>query len=179
MLYNRLGRIDLWRTCLLGSYKNFLLKYKLMSYPFRVQFDRRGRGRPGGGEGVGRGERSGPGGKEGARGKGVGRGGLGCCTLCIPTAKISYSIFKAFSGDGTIPLQKLFNYWLLRDILALHSRRSKFLINTIFLCLSFFLHWPNFEIKTVNWSLREEVHGLLTQISPRKWSRVVPIFPQG
>ena len=165
MLYNRLGRIDLWRTCLLDSYKNFLLKYKLMSYPFRVQSDRRGRGRPGG-------WRSGLGEKEWAGGEGVGRGGLGCCTLCFPTAKIFYSIFKAFSGDGTIPLQKLFNYWLLRDILALHSRRSKFLMNTIFLCLSFFLHWPNFEIKTVNWSLREEVHGLLTQISPRKWSRV-------
>ena len=70
---------------------------------------RGGRSGPGGkewagGEGVGRGERSGPG------GEGVGRGGLGCCTLCIPTAKIFYSIFKAFSGDGTIPLQKLFNY---------------------------------------------------------------------
>ena len=83
---------------------------------------RGGRSGPGGkewagGEGVGRGERSGPGGKESAGGKGVGRGGegvgrggLGCCTLCIPTAKIFYSIFKAFSGDGTIPLQKLFNY---------------------------------------------------------------------
>ena len=83
---------------------------------------RGGRSGPGGkewagGEGVGRGERSGPGGKESAGGKGVGRGGegvglggLGCCTLCFPTAKIFYSIFKAFSGDGTIPLQKLFNY---------------------------------------------------------------------
>ena len=67
-----------------------------MSYPFRVQFDRRGRGgeevdwveRSGlggkewaGWEGVGRGGRSGPGGKESAGGKasaggkGVGRGG--------------------------------------------------------------------------------------------------------
>ena len=60
-----------------------------MSYPFRVQFDRRGRGgeevdwveRSGlggkewaGWEGVGRGGRSGPGGKESAGGKGVGRG---------------------------------------------------------------------------------------------------------
>ena len=92
-----------------------------MSYPFRVQFDRRGRGgeevdwveRSGlggkewaGWEGVGRGGRSGPGGKESAGGKGVGReersgpggegvgwGGLACCTLYIPTSKIFYSIF--------------------------------------------------------------------------------------
>ena len=63
-----------------------------------------------GGKGVGRGGRSGPGGKEWAGGEGVGRGGLGCCTLCIPTAKIFYSICFSFSGDGTIPLQKLFNY---------------------------------------------------------------------
>ena len=40
-----------------------------MSYPFRVQFDRRGRG-----EGVGRVGRSGPGGKECAGGEGVCRG---------------------------------------------------------------------------------------------------------
>ena len=73
------------------------------------------RSRPGGkewarGKGVGRGGRSRPGGKEWTGGEGVGRGGLGCCTLCFPTAKIFYSIFKAFSGDGTIPLQKLFNH---------------------------------------------------------------------
>ena len=43
-----------------------------MSYPFHVQFDRRGRGR---GEGVGGGERSGPGGKEWAGGEGVGWAG--------------------------------------------------------------------------------------------------------
>ena len=41
-----------------------------MSYPFRVQFDRRGRG----GEEVDWVERSGPGGKEWAGGKRVGRG---------------------------------------------------------------------------------------------------------
>ena len=70
---------------------------------------RGGRSGPGGKEWAG-GGRSRPGGKEWAGGEGVGRGGLGCCTLCIPTAKIFYSIFKAFSGDGTIPLQKLFNY---------------------------------------------------------------------
>ena len=70
-----------------------------MSYPFHVQFDRRGRGRGegvgggGGGEGVGRGGRSGPGGKEWAGQEGVGRVGLACCTLCIPTSKIFYSIF--------------------------------------------------------------------------------------
>ena len=59
-----------------------------------------------GGEGVGRGERGGPGRKESAGGKGVGRGGrsgpggegvgrggLSCCTLYIPTSKIFYSIF--------------------------------------------------------------------------------------
>ena len=60
-----------------------------MSYPFHVQFDRRGRGR----EGVGRVERSRPRGKEWAGEEGVGRVGLGCCTLCIPTSKIFYSIF--------------------------------------------------------------------------------------
>ena len=66
MLHNRLGRIYiyLWCTCLHLSYKNSLLKYKLMSYPFRVQFDRRGRG----------GWRSGPGGKEWAGWEGVARG---------------------------------------------------------------------------------------------------------
>ena len=55
-----------------------------MSYPFRVQFDRRGRGGrsgPGGKErarweGVGREGRSGPGGKEWVGGKGVGQGSL-------------------------------------------------------------------------------------------------------
>ena len=51
------------------------------------------------GKGVGRGERGGPGrsswpgGKEWAGGKGVGRGGLACCTLYMPTSKIFYSIF--------------------------------------------------------------------------------------
>ena len=60
----------------------------MSSYPFRVQFNRRGRG-----------GRSGPGGKEWAGGKGVGqgegvgRGGLACCTLYIPTYKIFSSIF--------------------------------------------------------------------------------------
>ena len=55
-----------------------------MSYPFRVQFDRRGRGGrsgPGGKEragweGVGREGRSGPGRKEWVGGKGVGQGSL-------------------------------------------------------------------------------------------------------
>ena len=55
-----------------------------MSYSFRVQFDRRGRGGrsgPGGKEragweGVGREGRSGPGGKEWVGGKGVGQGSL-------------------------------------------------------------------------------------------------------
>ena len=53
-----------------------------------------------GGDGVGRGDKSRPGGKASAGGKGVGRGGeevgrggLGCCTLYIPTSKIFYSIF--------------------------------------------------------------------------------------
>ena len=47
-----------------------------MSYSFRVQFDRRGRGGKewAGGEGVGRGGRSGPGEKEWARGKESARG---------------------------------------------------------------------------------------------------------
>ena len=92
MLHNRLGESYLGCTCrsrVPVSYKNCLLKYKLMSYPFRVQFDRRGRGEgvgrvgrsgPGGkewagGEGVGWGEKSRPGGKASAGGKGVGRGG--------------------------------------------------------------------------------------------------------
>ena len=56
-----------------------------MSYPFRVQFDRRGQGGgrsgPGGKEragweGVGREGRSGPGRKEWVGGKGVGQGSL-------------------------------------------------------------------------------------------------------
>ena len=91
----------------------------MSSYPFRVQFNRRGRGGrsgPGGKEwagwkGVGPGGRSGPGGKEWARGEGVGRGGLACCTLYIRLLpRFFVRFFKALSGDRTVLLQKLFNY---------------------------------------------------------------------
>ena len=79
MLHNRLGERYLGCTCrsrVPVSYKNCLLEKKMMSYPFHVQFVRRGwRGRGGGG------------------GVGVGRGTLGCCTLYIPTSKSFYSIF--------------------------------------------------------------------------------------
>ena len=78
MLHNRLGESYLGCTCrsrVPVSYKNCLLEKKMMSYPFHVQFVRRGwRGRGGGGVGVG-------------------RGTLGCCTLYIPTSKIFCSIF--------------------------------------------------------------------------------------
>ena len=59
MLHNRLGERYLGCTCrsrVPVSYKNCLLEKKMMSYPFHVQFVRRGwRGRGGGGS------RSGPG----------------------------------------------------------------------------------------------------------------------
>ena len=83
-----------------------------MSYPFRVQFDRRGRG-----EGVGRVGRSGPGGKECAGGEGVGRGGRSgpggkesAGTDWVVVRYISLlprffiRFFKALSGDRTLPL---------------------------------------------------------------------------
>ena len=79
MLHNRLGESYLGCTCrsrVPVSYKNCLLEKKMMSYPFHVQFVRRGwRGRGRGG------------------GVGVGRGTLGCCTLYIPTSK---SFLKRF-----------------------------------------------------------------------------------
>ena len=87
-----------------------------MSYPFHVQFDRRGRGR---GEGVG----GGGGGKEWAGAEGVGRGGrsgLGRKESAVSDwlvvryvslrPRFFIRFFKALSGDRTIPLQKLFNY---------------------------------------------------------------------
>ena len=180
MLHNPQGRIYPWRTCLLVSYKNCLLKYKLMSYPFRVQCDRRGpvgewRSGPGGkewagGKGVGQGERSGPGRSSWPGGRsGPGRIGL---------LYVIYAHFQDFLFDFLIPFQETEPLYFrsssitdhkLRDILVIHSRLLMFLINTIFLCLSFFLHWQNFEIRTEKWPLREEVHGLLTQISPTKW----------
>ena len=85
-----------------------------MSYPFHVQFDRRGRGR---GEGVGGGERSGPGGEGVGRG---GRSGLGRKESAVSDwlvvryvslrPRFFIRFFKALSGDRTIPLQKVFNY---------------------------------------------------------------------
>ena len=84
-----------------------------MSYPFRVQFDRRGRG----GEEVDWVEKSGLGGKEWAGWEGVGRGGrsgpggkesAGADWLVVryisqlPRFFIRFS--KALSGDRTLPL---------------------------------------------------------------------------
>ena len=69
-------------------------------------------------------ERSGPGGKEWA----------GADWLVV---RYIYAYFQDFLFDFLKRFQET-------------ERRLKFLINTIFLCLSFFLHWPNFEIKTVN-----------------------------
>ena len=89
-----------------------------MSYPFRVQFDRRGRGRrsgPGrkewaggkecaGGEGVCRGGRSGPGGKESARGKeSVGADWVVVRYISL-LPRFFIRFFKALSGDRTLPL---------------------------------------------------------------------------
>ena len=103
-----------------------------MSYPSRIQFDRRGRGgeevdwveRSGlggkewaGWEGVGRGGRSGLGGKESAGGKGVGRGersgpggkeSAGADWVVVryisQLPRFIIRFFKALSGDRTLPL---------------------------------------------------------------------------
>ena len=97
-----------------------------MSYPLRVQFDRRGRGEgagrvgrsgPGGKEwagweGVGRGQRSRPGGKASAGGKGVGLGGgkesAGADWVVVRyislLPRFFIRFFKARSGDRTLPL---------------------------------------------------------------------------
>ena len=79
-----------------------------MSYPFHVQFDRRGRGRGegvgGGGKGVGRGGRSGLGRKESAVSDWL------VVRYVSLRPRFFIRFFKALSGDRTIPLQKLFNY---------------------------------------------------------------------
>ena len=104
-----------------------------MSYPFRVQFDRRGRGgeevdwveRSGlggkewaGWEGVGRGGRSGPGGKRVGRGErrrpggkewaGGGKESAGADWVVVryisQLPRFFIRFFKALSGDRTIPL---------------------------------------------------------------------------
>ena len=71
-----------------------------MSYSFRVQFDRRGRGGKewAGGEGVGRGERSGPGGRSRP-------GGISLLYVIYPYLQdFLFDFFKALSGDGTLPI---------------------------------------------------------------------------
>ena len=112
------------------------------------------------GEVVGRVERSGPGGKEWAGGKGVGqreRSGPGRSSWPggrsgpgrIGLLYVIYAHFQDFLFDFLIPFQETEPLYFrsssitdhkLRDILVIHSRRLMFLINTIFLCLSFFLH---------------------------------------
>ena len=136
MLHNRLGRVYfyLWCTCLLFSYKNCLLKYKLMSYPFRVQFDRRGRG----------GGRSGPGGKEWAGEKGVGRGGrsrpgrIGLLYVIYPYFQdFLFDFLKRFQETEPFHFRSssIIDY---SDILAIHYRRLKFLLTQSFYVSLFF-----------------------------------------
>ena len=82
-----------------------------MSYSFRVQFDRRGRGRPGGGgakegvggEGVGRGKRSGPGG--GSR-----PGGISLYVIYPYLQDFLFDFLKRFQETEPFQSRKLFSY---------------------------------------------------------------------